>query len=60
MAYYRIYLLNDDNRICGVEEAECESDQSAIQAGEPLLEMYPRIEIWQEARRVAHLSPSSD
>ena len=59
MAYYRIFLLNDTNRICGVEIAECDSDQSAVKAGKPLLDVYPGVEIWDCARCVARLSPDA-
>jgi hypothetical protein len=60
MAYYRIFLLNDTNRICGVEIAECDSDQSAVRAGKPLLSLYPGVEIWDRARCVARLSSDAD
>jgi hypothetical protein len=59
MGDYRIYLLDKANRICGVEETECDSDQGAIQAGVPLLERYPAVEIWERARRVAYLLPDA-
>jgi hypothetical protein len=60
MGCYRIYLLDGANQIRGVEDAECDSDQNAIQAGKPLLEMYPGVEIWHLDRRVARLAPDDD
>jgi hypothetical protein len=57
MTYYRIYLLDAADRIFGVREAECESDQSAIEVGRPLLTRWPAVEVWECARRVARLLP---
>lgn len=57
MAYYRIYWLDAADRIFGVQEAHCESDQIAIEVGRPLLTTWPAVEIWERARQVARLLP---
>ena len=57
MAYYRIYLLDAANRISGVQEAECGSDQNAVEIGTLQLSRWPSVEVWQYARRVAKLLP---
>jgi hypothetical protein len=59
MPHYRIFFFDGANRIRGFEETECDSDQSAIQAGKPLLETYPKVEVWERSRRVAYLSPDA-
>jgi hypothetical protein len=57
---YRYYLLNNQNKIQGVETVECDNDTDALLKGSALLETrngYAAIEIWSGQRiigRVPH------
>jgi hypothetical protein len=55
MLTYRIYLLNEDNKIYHFRVASCDTDADAIRVGGHLLTEAPAIEIWQAQRRVARL-----
>jgi hypothetical protein len=60
MHEYRIYTLNDDNRIAGPGVvAECPSDDVAITAAKAMLNGHA-VEVWQGTRVVIRLNPTDD
>jgi hypothetical protein len=52
MAYYRIYLLSDDDRIQEAREAHCDTDHDAMVTAKGLAGDYPAVEIWKDGQRV--------
>jgi hypothetical protein len=57
MAFYRCFLLNDENHIVGVEADGWESDERAREWAMSFLgkRQSPRIELWEGGRKVAVL-----
>ncbi len=56
--YYRLYCVNDRDKIVGVEEAHCDDDASACaHASEklPKLERCVSIEVWNGVRFVCRV-----
>lgn len=56
MAQYRVYLLNEADRIFHWHPIEHDTDDGAIVAAALLVRDYA-VEIWSGKRRVARLSP---
>lgn len=56
MAYYRVYLLNETDRIFDCQAVERDSDDAAVLAATRLNVRSPAVEIWAGARKVAHLT----
>ncbi|HVC61774.1 MAG TPA: hypothetical protein VND19_15595 [Acetobacteraceae bacterium] len=56
MAYYRLYLLNDTERIFDCQAIERDSDDAAVLAAAVPGVHSPAVEIWAGARKVAHLT----
>jgi len=55
MPEYRIYTLNDRNKISGPpQDITCENDQEAIQQAKQWLDGHD-VEVWQGARVVVRL-----
>jgi hypothetical protein len=55
-AYYRFYLLRDDDHIARRREDYCADDTAAIAAAGRVIGDYPGVEIWCERRKVVTLS----
>jgi hypothetical protein len=55
MAFYRIYRLNNANRIITGSDVDCESDGAAIEWAKQTFGMSARAEIWNGERCVGHL-----
>jgi hypothetical protein len=49
---YRMYFLNDEDRIVGVEVACCENDQAALQRAAEILGQHTAVEVWRGERRI--------
>jgi hypothetical protein len=57
MQEYRIYTLGKDGKIWSPPEViKCKDDGAAIEHAKQLLDG-TAVEVWQTARRVAHLEP---
>jgi hypothetical protein len=59
MATYRIYFLNEHDRINAAQPYELEDDADAIARGRELLKHFPHtdaVEIWQARRFIARIS----
>jgi hypothetical protein len=56
MAYYRVYLLNDADRIYSYQIVECDDDDAVILNASRLLSCSAAVEIWAGARKVAYVS----
>jgi hypothetical protein len=56
MAYYRVYLLSDTDRIFACQAVERDTDDAAVLAAAMLGVLSPAVEIWAGTRRVAHLT----
>ena len=52
MAYYRIYLLAENNEIINVHEAHCATNNDAWQLAAKVTDNHPLLEIWQGTRKV--------
>lgn len=50
MIPYRIYRLDDADRISAVIERDCPNDQEALAAAQQLAEPDSPVEVWQFAR----------
>jgi hypothetical protein len=50
MIPYRIYRLDNTDRIAGVVERDCPNDQEALAAARQLAEPDSPVEVWQRAR----------
>jgi translation initiation factor IF-1 len=60
MHEYRIYTLNDNNRIAGPAEViACDDDMEAIARAKRLLDGHD-VEIWRGDRVVIRLKPTDD
>jgi hypothetical protein len=62
MVSYRYYFLDANNRIEKAEPLEATSDDEACQLAARLLDAqatYPRVEVWERARRVWASSPTA-
>jgi len=58
MASYRIYFLNEHDRIKAAQPYELANDADAIACGRALLKDFPHtdaVEIWQAGRFIAHI-----
>jgi hypothetical protein len=55
MSHYRIYFLDGRNLITGVEEADFETDEQALERARALLEQHRGVELWTGTRWVDHL-----
>jgi hypothetical protein len=65
MTDYRLYMIDDANRIRQAVNIECESDESAARRANEMLsrEGFPTIEVWADlrlVRRVELLRPASE
>jgi hypothetical protein len=58
MVHYRIYELDSVDRILDGYSVLCRSDAAAIVAACQLEERAAAVEVWDRARRVAHLTPA--
>jgi hypothetical protein len=56
MAYYRVYLLNEFNRIFDWQAVDRDSDDAAVLAAARLCADSPAVDIWRGASKVAHLT----
>ena len=59
MASYRIYFLNEHDRINAAQPYELEDDADAITRGRELLRQFPHtdaVEIWQARRFIARIA----
>ncbi|MFC3695124.1 hypothetical protein [Chenggangzhangella methanolivorans] len=54
MPYYRVYHVNEADRVRSVDDAECRDDREAIAFARERLKGMP-VELWNLARRVARL-----
>ena len=54
-AHYRLYLMDGNDRFCGVEEFDAADDTAALATARLSLSRtrFPAAAIWQLARRVA-------
>lgn len=50
MIPYRIYILDDNDRIAEVIEKDCPSDEEALAAARQISEPDGTVEVWQLAR----------
>ena len=55
MHHYRIYFLDGRNRITGVEEVDCDTDEQALDLARHFLGTYLAVEVWTGTRWVDHL-----
>jgi hypothetical protein len=56
MAIYRIVLLDDLDRITGLEHCKCSSDEDAASCAFTFLLGYAHVEVWLGARLVRSFS----
>ena len=56
MAYYRVYLLNETDRIFDYQVVNRPTDDAAVLAAARLGVRSPAVEIWTGTRKVAHLT----
>ena len=56
VAHYRVYNLGAGDRIVGVTEILCETDEQAVSEARTLLERRP-IEVWHCGRKLARFQP---
>ncbi len=56
MAYYRVYLLNEIDRIFDWRGIDGDSDDAAVLAAVRLGVLSHAVEIWAGVRKVAHLT----
>jgi hypothetical protein len=56
MACYRVYLLDETDRIFNWQPIDRDSDDAAILATARLGVRSPAVEIWTGARKIAHLT----
>jgi hypothetical protein len=56
MAHYRVYMLNETDRIFDWHPVDRDSDDAAILAAARLGIRSPAVEIWTGARKVAYLT----
>ncbi len=54
--HYRVFFLNDDNRIAKVAEIACDTDEQAVAAAQETA-AGRLIEIWRKHRRVGVFVP---
>ncbi len=52
MPHYRIYLLDAQNHITAVRQAECADDETALARADDVIDGHAGAEVWQEARLI--------
>ena len=56
MPDYRIYWLDQDNRITRADSLTVDTDEEALAAAEARLGTAPAMEVWRETQRIGQLS----
>ena len=56
MAHYRVYFIDEHGSIKAGLDAQCDSDDDALDLGHRLMTKSPRVEVWTGTRLVGCLS----